>query len=226
MKALAVISMSALALLSTSAARAQTSPGSRSRAAHFFSTPRWHQLNRAVQGVGAAALQAANQTPIPNPTPNNRVTYHGGPVMQGYKAYTIFWAPAPHSIPSSYRALINRWFDDVGGSLLLNIAAQYFQFDPPSFPFATVQNDSSLGGTWLDTGNPYPDAGTAAAPLLDADIQAEVHRAIAANAWPNGGNDVEYLVYTASGIESCFSAAKTSCTPGVPGVSANQQYLG
>ena len=108
MKALAVISMSALALLSTSAARAQTSPGSRSRAAHFFSTPRWHQLNRAVQGVGAAALQAANPTPIPNPTPNNRVTYHGGPVMQGYKAYTIFWAPAPHSIPSSYRALINR----------------------------------------------------------------------------------------------------------------------
>jgi hypothetical protein len=226
MNARVVIAMSALAVLS--AARAQGTDGVRSRSPHVFSMTRWYRRSLTeAQGpmpnAASPAQQAANPTPAPTP---DRVTYHGGPVMQGYKAYTIFWAPPPHSIPASYQTLVNRWFDDVGGSLLLNVAGQYFQLDPPNFPFATVPNVSALGGTWLDTGNPYPHAGTAADPLLDADIEAEVQRAIIAMAWPNGGNDAEFLVLTASGVESCLTASKKSCTPGVPGVAANQQYLG
>lgn len=224
----AVISMSVLTLLCASAPQAHANDGPRSRRVRLLSTPQWYQQYRPdaqspMPSTAAAAGQAANPTPTPI---LDRVTYHGGGVMQGYKAYTIFWAPGTHSIPLSYQTLINRWFDDLGGSSLLNIAAQYFQFSPPTYPFATVQNVSSLGGTWLDTSKPYPHAGTAADPLLDDDIQAEVQRAIATNAWPNGGDDVEYLVYTASGIESCLSSSKTSCTPGVPGVSSSQQYLG
>lgn len=225
MKMLAVISLSALAVLCASSARGKADEGPPVRSVHSLSTPRRYQrLRTDVQHAPSAAVPAANPTPTLNLVAGG-VGYHGGGVMQGYKAYTIFWAPAPHSIPSNYQALINRWFDDVGGTSLLNIATQYFQFAPPTYPFANVQNVSSLGATWLDTGNPYPHAGSAADPLLDGDIQAEVQRAIATNAWPNGGYDVEYIVFTASGIESCFTASKTSCTPGVPGVSAGQQYL-
>ena len=167
---------------------------------------------------------AANATLTPVPTVD-RVVYHDGPVMQDYHAYTIFWAPAPHTIDVTYEALINRWFDDVSGTSLLNIATQYFQFSPPQLPFANVASASHLSGTWVDTTNAYPHAGTPADPLVDDDIQAEVQRAITHNGWPAGGNDVEYFVYTASGVESCFSSAKQSCTPGVPGVPASQQYL-
>ena len=220
MRTVAVISISTLTLLCASSAR-----GSGARGVPSFSTPRRYQrYDPDVQDAPFAADQAAKQTLTPKAT-LDRVAYHGGGVMQGYKAYTIFWAPPPHSIPSSYQTLINRWFDDVGGTSLLNVAAQYFQFSLPTYPFATVPNVSGLGSTWVDTGKPYPHAGTAVDPLLDDDIQAEVQRAIATNAWPNGGDDVEYLVYTASGIESCLSSLKISCTPGVPGVSASQQYV-
>ena len=226
MKKLAMISLSALAVLCTPSLRGKADDGPPARGAHASSAPRWYQRYRPDLHTAPSAAEAtANPTPTLNLIAGG-VGYHGGAVMQGYKAYTIFWAPAAHSIPSNYQALINRWFDDVGGSSLLNIATQYFQFAPPTYPFANVQNVSSLGATWLDSFNPYPHAGSAADPLLDSDIQAEVQRAITTNAWPNGGTDVEYLVYTASGIESCFTAAKTSCTPGVPGVSADQQYLG
>jgi hypothetical protein len=222
----AVISMCVLTLLCASAAQAQAGDGPGSGSVRLFSAPQWYQRYRPdTQSPMPHTPPAARQAATPDLTVD-RVAYHGGGVMQGYKAYTIFWAPGTHSIPLMYQTLINRWFDDVGGSSLLNIATQYFQFSLPTYPFATVQNVSSLGGTWLDSAKPYPHAGTAADPLLDDDIQAEVQRAITMNAWPKGGSDVEYLVYTASGVESCFSASKTTCTPGVPGVSASQQYLG
>lgn len=181
-----------------------------------------YELERA--NARSVPAQAANPTPTPIPG-LNRVAYHSGGVMPGYHAYTIFWTPAPHSIEPTYEALIDRWFDDVSGSLFLNVAAQYFQFFPPQYVFANVTNTSSLAGTWVDTGNAYPHAGTPEDPLLDADIQAEVQRAITKNGWPTGGNDVEYFVYTASGVESCDSSMKQFCTPGVPGVASGQQYL-
>jgi hypothetical protein len=220
MKTVAVISIGTLTLLCASPHRGKADD-SLARGVDSPSTPRRYQQYDPNAPFGAD--QAAKQAPTAAIL--DRVAYHGGGVMLGYRAYTIFWAPAPHSIPSSYQALINRWFDDVGGSLLLNVAAQYFQFSLPTYPFATVPNVSSLGSTWVDTSKLYPHAGTPADPLLDDDIQAEVQRAITTNRWPNGGNDVEYLVYTASGIESCFSSSQISCTPGVPGVAASQQYL-
>jgi hypothetical protein len=88
------------------------------------------------------------------------MTYHGGPIQQTLTAYTIFWSP--HStLSSSYRTLINRYFQDVGGSSFYNVLAQYGQLPGPTY----IQNVSTLGGTWIDT-SPYPVDGSPFAPLV------------------------------------------------------------
>jgi len=132
--------------------------------------------------------------------------------MQTYTAYTIYWVPAGYTISATYRQLINRWFTDIGGSDLYGILTQYSQDDPPLYPFAPIQNVSTLGGSWLDTVNAYPHRGTGADPITDADIEAEVQRAIVQNGWPHGGSNLSFFVFTARGIESCGDAL--DCTIG------------
>jgi len=136
------------------------------------------------------------------------VTYHNGSVMLTATTYAIYWGPSPHTIPSSYQTLIDRWFGDIGGSSLYNVVTQYYEGNPPT----DIGNVTEFGGSWVDTVNPYPHAGTGADPLQDDDIQAEVERAIAANGWPNGGLNVVFFVFTAKGIESCADASE--CTIG------------
>ncbi len=186
--------------------------GTRAAPVHFFYTPQWYEQRR---------LEAQTQPGAAPWLPPNRIgasavgfastanmTYHGGSVMQTVTAYAIYWAPPPHSIPNTYQTLLNRWFTDVGGSSLYNIVTQYYEGSPP----VHIQNVAAFGNAWVDTANPYPHAGTRTDPLLDADIQAEVTRAIAANGWPNGGLNVAFFVFTAKGVESC--ADPTDCTIG------------
>jgi hypothetical protein len=162
-----------------------------------------------IQAV--AAQRAAALTDRTAPSPIHNMTYHNGPIMQTVTAYAIYWTPNS-LIPVAYQNLLNRYFTDVGGSSYYNILYQYFQ----STPAAAVRNQSAFGGAWVDTTNAYGGKGTIANPLLDSDIQAEVQRAIAANpAWNPPGLTTQYFVFTEPNVESCFSAAKTSCTPGV-----------
>lgn len=142
------------------------------------------------------------------PSATSNLLYFGGPVMHTVTAFTIFWAPSGHPIDSGYQSLIDRYFNDIGGSNLYNIVTQYYD-DPGT---VHLQNISSLGGTWVDT-TTYPHAGTSSDPLQDADIQSSVTRALSANNWSSGTSNV-FFVFTAQGIESCSS--NTSCTPGTP----------
>jgi hypothetical protein len=150
------------------------------------------------------------------------MTYNSGPVEQNVAAYTIFWSP--HStISSGYRTLIDRYFQDIGGSAFYNIVSQYYQLPGPAY----MQNISTLGGTWIDT-NPYPGGrGTSTNPLSDADIENEVTRALSLNSsWNPVSLGKMYFVYTEPGIESCFDPSvrfrDLSCTLGVSSPPANQ----
>lgn len=139
------------------------------------------------------------------------MTYHGGPVQTSVHAYTIFWMPAsqPNAFQPGYTSLVNRYFADVGSSAYYNIATQYYQHPGP----LAIQNTTVLDGTWMDTANPMPHAGTAADPLMLADLQAEVNRAMTVNKWSAGQNNY-FFVFTPPGVESCADNTAT-CTPGV-----------
>lgn len=150
----------------------------------------------------------------------NNLVYHGGPIMQTVKVYTIFWVPAGKVIANGYQDLLNRYFTDINGSNFYNVVTQYYQ---GSAVKTYMRNVSTFGGTWLDTA-PYPHAGTTAAPLPDADIQGEVLRAIQQNGWVVNGQTM-FFVFTARGIESC-DPDNLYCTPGVTPRQAYCAYHG
>jgi hypothetical protein len=109
-----------------------------------------------------------------------------------------------------YEAIISQYFKDVGGTGFYNLLTQYA--DEESSP--TV-NSATLGGQWTDncgyTSTATPDVGavpggTEAAPIYQADIQAEVQKAIQVNHWPEG-TDNEYFVFTGYGAADCFAPA-------------------
>ena len=150
------------------------------------------------------------------PSSTANMTYHGGSIMQTVTVYMIYWTPN-NTISSAYKNLLNRYFADINGSAFYNINTQYYQ-NPGT---VSMQNNSTLGGTWTDTtnsgvGNGYPGGrGTSGSPLTDADIQNEVSAALTANpTWGPPNLTKQYLVYYEQGIEQCFKAS--SCTPGVP----------
>jgi hypothetical protein len=177
-------------------------------------------LEKQLKGENAPCLN-------PPPTPSCTATAmaysaKAGPVMRNPTNYLIFWAPsnaynAPGSFPAGYQAGIEKFIQNLGGTPYYNIVTQYN--DSSGVP---VPNALSLGApSWTDTTTATPsgnngkpgDTGTCTAPncpLTDADIQAEIGVALAANpSWQVPGINVEYFVYTPTGIDECFS--NTSC---------------
>jgi hypothetical protein len=135
---------------------------------------------------------------------------HGGPTMTTNKTYTIFWVPGGYSIASGYDTTINQFFGDVAhdsgmGTNVYAVATQY----------SGIQYSSSVGGTWTDTGA-FPASGCSpynglSECLTDAQIMAEVDKAIAANSgWVRNGTNM-FFVFTPQNVGSCFNSNNDSC---------------
>jgi hypothetical protein len=165
----------------------------------FLSRPAVEQLHGNVAG---AAVIGANGT--------TDLLYHGGPVMRNPVNYLIFWQPTgfASSFPAGFQAGIQRFFQDVGDTPYYNINSQYN--DTSGVP---VPNSASFGGAFTYTAA-YPHAGTQADPLTDADIQAAVTAAIAANpGWVAPGINTMYFVFTAPTVHQCFNATNCFAQP-------------
>jgi eukaryotic-like serine/threonine-protein kinase len=147
-------------------------------------------------------------------TPSDLLTYNGGPIMQTNVNYAIFWEPATLQDSSSthvsatYNSLISRYFNDIGGSGLYGNNTQYHDTGNH------ILNNSTLGGTWIDTST-YPastcsDSATPSNCLVDTDIETEVQRAMTVKGWTGGINHMFY-VFTSFGEGSCFDTGSSSC---------------
>ena len=54
------------------------------------------------------------------------VVYHGGPVVAGeMKVYVTFWEPPGSFVSTGYHRLLKRFFKDVGGSGLYEMASSW-----------------------------------------------------------------------------------------------------
>lgn len=151
----------------------------------------------------------------PHTAPSNLLTYNGGPIMQTEVSYAIFWEPATLQdgsathVSSTYNSLIQRYFNDIGGSGLYGTNTQYYDNNH------RILNNSTFGGAWLDT-SAYPpstctDTATPGNCLVDTDLQAEVQRAITINHWTGGLNSM-FFVFTSLGEGSCFDTGSSSCS--------------
>jgi hypothetical protein len=162
--------------------------------AHAFFTP-GHMAQRGM-------LVRGRNAPTGAASPND-LTYHTGPVMRDPTNYVIIWNPPGSTFKATYQKLIEQYFTDVGGTPFMSINSQYG--DSTGAP---VPNTNHFGGTWVDTTNAYPHAGTVADPLNGSDIQDEIDRAIAANpAWQKPGLSTMYFVYLGQNIIECFKGA-------------------
>lgn len=131
------------------------------------------------------------------------VTYHGGPVMHDPVNYLIFWLPSGYSFDnpsidltasnssnSNYEALIERYFNDIGGSSFYNILQQYT--DESGAP----GTGATLGGVYIDT-HAFPGGtGSQGDPITDADLQDEVYADTQTNGWNSNNGNNEFFIFT------------------------------
>ena len=135
------------------------------------------------------------------------VLYHQGAVMHTMTAYLDFWLPngqsyEPFGSDSQYERLIKQYFQDIGGTAYYGLLTQYWDEHGP------VRNSMTLGGVYVDK-TPYPHVGSLTDPLQDGDVQASIHRTLAATHWPADGKTDEVFVFTGFDIQECFGS---SCT--------------
>lgn len=132
------------------------------------------------------------------PNAGSNLQYGGGPVMGGTtNVYAIFWEPTGN-VSSTYHTLIERYFNDVGGSGLYHNNTQYTDSS------GNVPSNTHLAGTWVDN-TAYPES-----PLLDSDIQSEVSHAQSANGWSSSIDNI-FFVFTEAGQDICADSAQTQC---------------
>jgi hypothetical protein len=157
----------------------------------------------------------------------NDLTDSGGPIMNAPTVHLIFWLPSGfHYDPSNtatadttYENLMTRFFTDVSGSTYLNIVSQYpglcglpaASTGTPCFGGVTV------GAGTVDTSAYTTHTGTAADPLTDADMQAEVTRFINNQNLTPGLNS-EFFVFLGNGVVICSTGI--GCDNSFPGFCA------
>jgi hypothetical protein len=170
-----------------------SSSGASQPFAHFFKprTPSGDARNPQFSGFG-------------------NLRYHSGPTMRiTSTTYAIFWEPSGSTVSAMYNSLIQHYFGDVGGSGLYNNNTQYYD------AAGHIANSSGLGGAWVDTSaysaSGCTDSATPAGCLSDAQIQAEVSRALSVNGWTGGFTHV-FFVFTARGEGSCYNSSACSFT--------------
>ncbi len=130
--------------------------------------------------------------------------YRGGPVMHSSRIHAIYWAPAGHSFPTGYTALVDAFFKDVAadGGHNANVFASVKQYTDSQG--AATDRASYAGGVVDDAA--YPPSGCSLAGisvcLTDSQVQAEVDRLVAAKSLPRGLGDL-YVLFTPSSVGTC-----------------------
>lgn len=189
----------------------------------FYSHPPVH----AASMISTTSLAQSHPHVMPtrqavSPHTSSPLQYHNGPVMpRTSTTYAIFWEPptlpdgTSTYVSTNYNSLIQRYFKDIGGSGLYNNNTQYYSLTGTTTNY--IMNSSSFGGLWLDTSTPYPspsdctDTSTPHGCMIDADIQNEITKALAANTTWSGGFNHIFFVFTSWGEGSCVDSTSNQC---------------
>ncbi len=131
-------------------------------------------------------------------------------IMPTTNTYVIFWLPGGQHFSNgttaasdlSYENTVLKYFQDVGGSQILNTATQY------SGNNGSPADTSTFATSIVDT-TAYPHAGTTADPLVQNDLNSEVFNQLTSHSWPKGMSTM-YFIFLPNAIVDCNNA-KTQC---------------
>jgi uncharacterized repeat protein (TIGR01451 family) len=125
-----------------------------------------------------------------------------GEIMVSTNTHVIFWRPAGYhyseATDAAYQNQVVKYFQDVGGSQILNTTTQY------SGNNGTPTTVSTFAGSIVDT-TVFPHAGTSADPVTRGDLNAEVYNQILANGWSLGLSDM-YFIFLPDNVVDCDHA--------------------
>jgi hypothetical protein len=154
-------------------------------------------------------------------TSSNRenLQYHGGGVLHANTTYAIYWLPSGATVSSKYTSVINEYFTNVAlaSGATSNVYATDMQYYDGE---GAISTKSSFGGSFIDKTTPIPDdcsaeyqgtPVTVSGCVTDADLQAEVSRAIAAAGW-TPGQGKEFFIFTPRSVGSCLSSSSKECS--------------
>ncbi len=158
-----------------------------------------------ILGVVPPRGQASRFAPI-----GGNLIYHNGPTMNTNTTYAIYWVPSGFTVSANYMSLINGFLQNVHADNGKSSNVYYSDTQYYDNTSGAILYDSTFGASWTDT-SALPASGCSdsytSVCLSDAQIQAEVQKAITTNGWTAGPTHLFFL-YTAKGIGSC---AGSSC---------------
>lgn len=152
------------------------------------------------------------------PAATSNLVYHsGGTVQVGtHHTYAIYWGS---SFSTNYKSIINGYFANVAAdsghtSNVYYSDTQYYQ--TISGVKTYISYSEQYNGSWSDTVLPSSSgcsstAGGTTKCVSDAQVQAEVTKAINANGWPRGLTN-EYFVFLGNGISTCYNSSSCAFT--------------
>jgi hypothetical protein len=222
----AALILAAGSLLATATTTAASAAPSAANACN--QAPRTGHIAGIVAAKGPCITNAArmNASDAANGTPP--LIWHGGPVMMTPSTSPvvitpIFWSPAGHSMPFSYKALITIYLGDIAlasgqNSNVFSVANEYSGSNGQihynirlGFPINDTNALPTSGCTVAstDTAGIYADGSGYNACLDDNQLQAEIDSITGAWHLPRDLRHI-YVLYLPKHVESCFNAGSTT----------------
>jgi uncharacterized repeat protein (TIGR01451 family) len=144
----------------------------------------------------------------PTTAVDNLTNPGNGEIMVSTNTHVIFWLPPGYhyseATDAAYQNQIVKYFQDVGGSQILNTTTQY----PGNN--GTPTTVSTFAGSIVDT-NAFPHAGTSADPVTRSDLNTEVYNQIVANGWSLGLSDMYFILLPDNVVDCDHAPPSASC---------------
>jgi fimbrial isopeptide formation D2 family protein len=161
---------------------------------------------------------------------DNLVNTGGGPIMPTTNTYLIFWLPSGFHYSeaggdTAYENQMIKYFQDVGGSQILNTTTQYCSGG------TCPDGNSAYKAMTVDTTafphqSPTDATGSQTNPLVQSDLNTEVSNVITNKGWPLGLSTM-YFVFLPNGVADCnhlTADASKRCNYTNPGYCAYHTY--
>lgn len=181
------------------------------------------KLHSKISYVPAFGTMGANSAACGNGQNCSPITYHSGGIVQHTERLVpIYWVPAGDSIPAQFELDVNNWIKHFAGldytpNSVFSATQQYYDLSGPGGAKRFVPDGLTYGSSYVDT-DPYPASGCTDQQnsvnttycFTQSQEASEVQSFVSTHHLTTG-RGVEYLLFTAQDVGSCFDSTSSTC---------------